>query len=95
MQASPVGLDLEKIKAELEVHPEIKNIHHIHSWRLSDSIIHFQCHADVNNNLPINEIDKIRIDLENTLHQKFGIDHITIQMELDTCVEKSALGKTH
>ncbi|MBU8893424.1 MAG: cation diffusion facilitator family transporter [Bacteroidales bacterium] len=91
MQASPTGLDLKEIKTALEKHPGIKDIHHIHSWRLSDSIIHFQCHADVNNNLPINEIDTIRIELENILHLKFGIDHITIQMELDTCSKKSAI----
>ena len=91
MQASPSGLELKEIKTELEKHPGIKDIHHIHSWRLSDSIIHFQCHADVNKNLPINEIDTIRIELENILHKKFGIDHITIQMELDTCSKKSAI----
>jgi len=94
MQTSPSGLNLDEIKTELENHSEIKNIHHIHSWRLSDSIIHFQCHADVNKNLPIQEIDKIRIDLENILHKKFNIDHITIQMELDTCSEKSVIHKT-
>ena len=94
MQTSPSGLKLDEIKIELEEHPEIKNIHHIHSWRLSDSIIHFQCHADVSNNLPIKEIDKIRIDLENVLQKKYQIDHITIQMELDTCSEKSTIHKT-
>ena len=91
MQASPAGLDLKEIQDELEKHSEIKNIHHIHAWSLSDNIIHFQCHADVNNNLPIGDIDKIRIELENTLHDTFRIDHITIQMELDTCTQKSAI----
>ena len=91
MQASPSGLDIKEIKTELEKHPGIKDIHHIHSWRLSDSIIHFQCHVDVNKNLPITDIYKIRIELENTLHKRFGIDHITIQMELDTCSKKSAI----
>ncbi len=91
MQASPAGLNLKEIRSELEKHPDIHNIHHIHTWRLSDNIIHFQCHADVNKNLRINEIDKIRIDLENVLHDQFKIDHITIQMELDTCFEKSTI----
>ena len=93
MQASPAELNLKEIKIELEKHPEILDIHHVHAWRLSDSIIHFQCHADVNKNLPIKEIDKIRIDLENILHNQFKIDHITIQMELDTCSEKSTINK--
>jgi len=92
MQASPAGLDLKEIKKDLEKHSDIKNIHHIHSWRLSDNIIHFQCHVEVIKNLPINYIDQIRIKLENILHKKYGIDHITIQMELDTCEQKSTVG---
>ncbi len=94
MQASPAGLDIELIKKELEKHSEINNIHHIHSWRLSDNIVHFQCHADVKKNILIDDVDKIRTELENTLHQKFKIDHVTIQMELDTCLKKSAINQS-
>jgi cobalt-zinc-cadmium efflux system protein len=93
MQASPAGIDLKEIQDELEKHAKINNIHHIHSWSLSDDLIHFQCHADVKENLTIIETDKIRMELEDILHNKFGIDHITIQMELDTCTEKTAVGK--
>jgi len=91
MQASPAGLDLKEIKSELEKHPEVNNIHHIHTWRLSDNIVHFQGHVEVNNNLKIKEIDKIRVELESTLHEKFNIDHITIQMESNSCHEKSTI----
>ncbi|MFP4022986.1 MAG: cation diffusion facilitator family transporter [Thiohalospira sp.] len=91
MQASPTNLDLQKVKNRLENHKEIKNIHHIHSWRLSDNIIHFQCHAELLNNLDIVQADKIRLDLENILHKEFGIDHITIQIESDSCHEKSTI----
>ncbi|HAF29354.1 MAG TPA: cation transporter [Bacteroidales bacterium] len=93
MQASPAALNLTEIKKELEKHPDLKDIHHIHAWRLSDNIIHFQCHAYVNKNLPINEIDKIRIELESILHKEFGINHITIQMELDSCLDKTTINK--
>lgn len=91
MQASPENIDIKEIQTELEKHPEIKNIHHIHSWRLSDNIIHFQCHADVKEDYKISKTDTIRTNLEHTLRMKFGISHITIQMELDTCDEKSAI----
>lgn len=93
MQASPSSLDLKVIKSELEKHPEINNIHHIHAWSLSDSIIHFQCHADLCGNISIKEVDQIRLDLENILHKNFGIDHITIQMELNSCEPKSIINK--
>ncbi len=93
MQASPTNLDLQKVKNSLENHTEIKNIHHIHSWRLSDNIIHFQCHAELKNNLTIEKADQVRLDLENILHKEFGIEHITIQMESDSCHEKSTIHK--
>jgi len=93
MQASPGNIDIPKIKKHLDSHPEIKNVHHIHSWRLSDNIIHFQCHAELINNLTIEQADQVRIDLENILHKNFGIDHITIQIESDSCTEKSTINK--
>ena len=91
MQASPAGLDLIEIRKELEKHAEINNIHHIHSWRLSDNIIHFQCHADLQKDVKISEADKIRNELESILHEKFHIDHITIQMEMNTCNQKTTI----
>jgi cobalt-zinc-cadmium efflux system protein len=93
MQASPENLNIPEIKKQLENHPEIKNVHHIHSWRLSDNIIHFQCHAELKNNLKIEDADKVRIELENILQNDFGIDHVTIQIELDSCSEKSTINK--
>ncbi len=91
MQASPANLDLELIKSELEKHPAIINIHHIHAWRLSDTITHFQCHADVNQNMSIKEADKIRNELEQILKTQFHIDHVTIQFEYDFCADKQAI----
>ncbi|MBI9053495.1 MAG: cation transporter [Bacteroidales bacterium] len=85
MQASPENLNLEKIKVELEKHPEINNIHHIHAWSLSDNITHFQCHADLKDNKTIKEVDIIRNELEKILYEKFKINHITIQMEHYSC----------
>ena len=91
MQASPANLNLKEIKTELEKLPDINNIHHIHVWRLSDNIIHFQCHADLQEDKSISEVDKVRIEMENILHLKFDIDQITIQMEINSCHSKSTI----
>jgi len=91
MEASPANLDLELIKSELEKHSEIKNIHHIHAWRLSDTNTHFQCHADVCENISVKEADKIRLELELVLNNQFHIDHVTIQFEHDSCADKRSI----
>ena len=91
MQASPSKVEIEKIKEELEKHPGIKNIHHIHVWQLSDHITHFECHAEVMHNIQIYEADKIRADLEKILFDTFNFQHVTIQIELDSCSDKNAI----
>jgi len=94
MQASPTEVEIEKIKEELEKHPGIRNIHHIHVWQLSDNIMHFECHADVVNDMRISETNKIRAELEDILYNTFKFKHVTIQMELDICADKNAINKS-
>ena len=91
MQASPGEIDIAQIKNELEKHPRVKNIHHIHVWSLSDRQVHFECHAELSDNYRISEVDCIRQDLEKILMESFQIDHITIQMEHHTCQDTSPI----
>ncbi len=91
MQGTPASLDLSVLVKELEKLKEISNIHHVHSWKLDDKQIHFECHIDLINNLPVSETDIIRKEIEQLLKNKFGIVHVTIQFEYDCCAEKSLI----
>lgn len=91
MEASPAGLDINEIKTELEKVENIGNVHHIHTWRIADNDIHFQCHADLELSMPIEKVDELRLKMEKLLLEKFGINHSTIQMELDTCDSKKTI----
>lgn len=93
MQASPENMDIKSIKNMLEKHPRIENVHHIHLWRLSDKEIHFECHADVDQNYSIEKTDEIRNELCEILQNNYNIHHITIQMEYHACHDKSMIAK--
>ena len=94
MEASPEHLNIHEIKSRLEEHPEIANVHHIHSWKVSDESTHFQCHADLKSNLNLQAADSIRKELEAILLRKFNIDHVTIQMEYNSCHDKGAISNS-
>ena len=94
MASSPKDINIEQIRAEIEQIPDISNIHHIHVWKLTDTEIHFECHADLCDNLTIKESDQVRIKIEEILKNKFQIHHITIQMEYDTCLEKESIANS-
>ncbi len=91
MQTSPKEIEIESIKAEIEKIGQIANIHHVHAWRLNDSVIHFECHADLLENLTLSQSDSIRKEIENLLFSKYRIEHVTIQMEYNCCSDKNLI----
>jgi len=88
MEASP-ELDLRAIKAELESIPRVKNAHHFHAWRVGEDEVHFECHLDVED-MPLSEAQKIIDEAEKRLG-KFGITHVTVQLEVDRCRGKNII----
>lgn len=86
MQGAPQGVDLDEIGRALESAPEVDGIHHIHLWRLSDSKLFFEAHVSLRDqNLPIEHVDAVRLALERILHDRFDIDHTTLQFEYRPC----------
>ncbi|WP_297476608.1 cation diffusion facilitator family transporter [Thermococcus sp.] len=88
MEASP-ELDLEAIKEEIEAIPGVKNAHHFHAWRIGEKEIHFECHVEVDD-MPISEAQWI-IDRVGEALKKYGITHVTVQLEVNRCASKNVI----
>jgi len=84
MQFSPKEVDINKIIALVKTMPEIKDIHHIHIWKINEHQIHFEAHLDFKEDLALSVSNKIIEELEKKLHLKFGIEHTTFQCEYNT-----------
>jgi len=82
MEASP-ELDLDAIREELESIPGVKNAHHFHAWRVGEEGTHFECHLSVED-MPLSEAQRIIDEAEERL-RKFGVTHVTVQLEVDRC----------
>jgi cobalt-zinc-cadmium efflux system protein len=91
MQGTPPGIDLVMVKRDIEMFPEIANIHHIHAWIMSESEIHFECHVDLRENLTVTDTEAISGKVREMLRKKYGIHHTTIQFEHDTCHDKNLI----
>lgn len=84
MQATPKGIDINKIKEEIESLEEVKDLHHVHIWRLGDRDIHFEGHINLKENLAVNDIIPVYNKIEEIL-KRYGITHSTIQIEYECC----------
>ena len=81
MQSAPEHLDIQMIRKKVEALPEVKNMHHIHTWMLTDHQVHLEAHVELNKDLKLSQVDNIRQDLDSLLYGEFNIQHITLQFE--------------
>ncbi|QOP45799.1 cation diffusion facilitator family transporter [Sulfurimonas paralvinellae] len=83
MQFTPEGIDIEEIAKTIEEESEIKNVHHIHVWKLDDNHIHLEAHLDFNEDVPLSVSNAVIERLEKKLHDSFDIEHTTFQCEYE------------
>lgn len=87
MMSTPPDIDINEIQREVEGVPGVRNVHHVHLWKMNDSDIHFEAHIDVDD-VPVSSTAEIRKGIEVTLHDKHEINHTTLQFECDSCSTK-------
>ncbi len=78
MDAVPDSIDLPAVKNYLMSFNHVNRIHDLHVWPLSTTEIALTVHIVVN----IDSLDNnFLLDLQQHLHDHFGIEHSTIQVE--------------
>lgn len=78
MDAVPAGIDAEKVRRYLSCLPGVSEVHDLHIWALSTS----KCALTAHLVKPESENDDALIkEASTTLHENFGIEHITLQWE--------------
>ncbi|HFE48390.1 MAG TPA: cation transporter [Chromatiaceae bacterium] len=80
MLATPEGLSLEEVRRAVLSVPGVEGIHHIHLWEVAEHDVHFEAHIVVPDQ-PLSDTRKIRQSIEQALHERFGINHATLQIE--------------
>ncbi|MBR1756904.1 MAG: hypothetical protein IJ738_05020, partial [Alphaproteobacteria bacterium] len=80
MNAAPDNIDIEQVKNSLLAIKNIKNVHHLHLWCISEHNVAIECHIESDNNDIIVEATKL-------LRDKFGITHCNFQVENKSCGE--------
>jgi cobalt-zinc-cadmium efflux system protein len=91
MQSAPEHLDIQMIRKRVEAHPDVTNIHHIHTWMLTDRLVHLEAHVELSSDLKLSQVDKIRQALDLLLNEEFNIQHITLQFEFSPGHPASAI----
>ncbi|MDD2702857.1 MAG: cation diffusion facilitator family transporter [Candidatus Omnitrophica bacterium] len=85
MQHVPKGINLREIQARIEGIEGIKDIHHAHLWAVTERDIHFEAHINVSRDMPVSETCRLVKQVEETLKERFAVNHVTLQLEYNSC----------
>ncbi|KJA28049.1 hypothetical protein HYPSUDRAFT_178199 [Hypholoma sublateritium FD-334 SS-4] len=81
LEASPIHLDLAKIKADLVTFPKVEAVHDLHVWHLSQSDILGSLHVCVKAGTSLEEWETTERMLQYCFGE-YGINHVTISPEI-------------
>jgi cobalt-zinc-cadmium efflux system protein len=80
LEAAPAGVDVAEIGNALAAWPGITSVHDLHVWELTSGFPALSAHVVVGAREDCHER---RAELRVLLHDRFGIDHATLQVEHD------------
>ena len=78
LEAAPEGLAPDEITAVMRSHGGVTDVHDLHVWEISSGFPALSAHVLVGRG---EDCHGIRRELEAVLHERFGIDHTTLQVE--------------
>jgi len=80
MDAVPAGKDRKAILSFLCGLPEVVDVHDVHIWGISTTETALTAHVVTTQPVANNTFV---VSVETELHERFGIDHATLQLEVE------------
>jgi cobalt-zinc-cadmium efflux system protein len=87
MMSTPPDIDMNELQRAVESIPGVKNVHHVHLWKMNDSNIHFEAHIEVDDVL-VSRTVEVQHQIKQRLHDDNDINHVTLQFECNRCTTK-------
>ena len=78
LEAAPAGTDVTAIGAALAAQAGVEAVHDLHVWEIGSGLPSLSAHVLV---APETDCHAIRRTLTRLLHDRFAIDHVTLQLD--------------
>ena len=83
MLFTPTNINIKDVVRTINKLPKVNKLHHVHIWNLSDHELHLEAHLDLKEDISTTAFNSLLVDIETILHEKFNINHVTIQPEFN------------
>ena len=84
LEGVPRGLRLAEVRAAISGTPGVLSTHDLHVWSMTSEDISVSAHVALEQDA---DAEQVRLAVAETLHARFDIEHATIQVEEEACVD--------
>jgi cobalt-zinc-cadmium efflux system protein len=84
MEAAPAGIDVAEVGRAMAAVPGVREVHDLHVWTVTAGFPALAAHVRTD---PAGDVDDVRVQVEAVLHERFEIDHTTLQMMAERLLE--------
>ncbi len=84
LEAVPGDINIKEVLEAMKSIPVIKDVHDIHVWSISSNLHAMSCHVRMDD-CSISEAERVQLQIEDIMRNKFGIGHTTVQIECTQC----------
>jgi len=77
MEAAPEGIDVQEVGRAICNVPGVREVHDLHVWTVTSGFPALAAHIRTE---PSESADEVRERVEAVLHERFGLDHTTLQV---------------
>ena len=85
MEGTPEHIDINEVIKALEEQKGVQNAHHVHIWQLDEQRNALEAHIVISGDA---DMDTVKVSTKAMLHNKFHIDHSTLEFENVSCCDK-------
>ena len=82
MEGTPEGMKIKEVVAAMESEKGVVNVHHVHVWQLDEHRNALEAHVVLSESA---EMDDLKTRLKKILHDRFEIEHSTLEFENSSC----------
>jgi len=86
LESAPKGIDVDEVHRAMKEVPGVLAVHDLHVWSITSGLDCLSAHVVAAEGQPHAALLK---RLRDSLHEKFGIDHLTIQIEPEGFEERA------
>lgn len=81
LEAAPASIDVTKVQATLDGVAGVDHVHDLHIWSVASNFVALSGHVRLKQAPSCAEHQRLLVELRELLHTRFGIEHVTLQLE--------------